>query len=456
MRLSLAKLAEWTGGAVIPPEAGGVIVSGVSTDSRTLQPGDIFVAISGERLDGHRFVKNAVAGGAVAAMVEKPVHDSPNLPVIKVDDTLFALGRMAHGYRWHPPLIPWVAITGSNGKTTTRELLSLMLRTRMRVRTSARNWNNFVGLPLSMMAAPDDAEVAVMELGTNAPGEIARLREIVVPTIGVVTSVGASHLAGLGSEAAVAREKGAIFDWLPTDGLAIYPADDRNAHILGPMVRHERQTYAISPCGADVEARDIRYSEHGTVFLVEDEEVRLPLLGVHNVSNCLAAMIAARRLGIPFRESALAVRWAKPVAGRLQPMLSIGGVRIINDSYNANPASMAAGLDVLASLPDSRKIAVLGDMLELGRDSRAHHRDIGLMAAMLGIDALFTVGPETVAMAEAAESTARIKVRHYASLEALWRGLSPYLRKGDWVLVKGSRGMKMERIVNEIMDWQPH
>lgn len=456
MNLTLSELAGWCGGRIEPAAAADLVVSGVSTDSRTIRDGELFVAINGLNLDGHRFIRFAAGSGAVAAVVEKKTHDAGRLPLILVDDTLEALGRMANGYRWHPPLIPWMAVTGSNGKTTTRELLSLILSSRWKVRTSRRNWNNYIGLPLSMMSPPDDAGVAVMEMGTSHPGEIAKLREICVPTIGIITSTGESHLEGFGNSQAVAREKADIFGWLPPDGLAIYPADDPNAEILRKGVVHKAATFSSNPnCQADVVARDIVVTAEGSQFTVENTRVMLPLLGRHNVGNCLAAMLAARHQGIDFPEAARALLMAKPVAGRLQATRTPSRLTVINDSYNANPNSMLAALQVLADLPEGRKIVVFGDMMELGQDSRRWHREIGLAAGMMDLDALLVTGTESAAMAEAAQVNARIVVRHFSSVEALWMMLRTFLKPGDQILVKGSRGMLMERIVNQLLDWFP-
>ena len=456
MDLTLAELAGWCGGKIEPGTAGELPVRGISTDSRTIKSGELFVAINGLNMDGHRFVRFAAAAGAVAAVVEKKTHDTGRLPLVLVDDTLDALGRMANGYRWHPPLIPWVAVTGSNGKTTTRELLSLILSSRWKVRTSKRNWNNFIGLPLSMLSEPADAGVAVMEMGTSHPGEIAKLREICVPTIGIVTSTGESHLEGFGNSQAVAREKADVFGWLPPDGLAIFPADDANADILRQGVVHRAATFCSSAnCQADLIARDIEVTADGSRFTVDGTRVFLPLLGRHNVGNCLAAMLAARHLGIEYADSARALALAKPVAGRLQATRTPSRLTVVNDSYNANPNSVLAALQVLADLPEGRKIAVLGDMMELGGDSRRWHREIGLTVGMMDLDALFATGPESAAMAEAAQVNARITVRHFPSVEALWMTLRTFLKPGDQILVKGSRGMLMERVVNQLLDWFP-
>ncbi len=457
MKITLSEIAGWCGGRLEPADAGDVAALGVSTDTRTIAGGELFVAINGLNLDGHRFIRFAAQAGAAAVVAEQSTQDTARLPTIFVDDTLDALGRIANGYRWRAPLIPWVAVTGSNGKTTTRELLSLILGSRWKVRVSKRNWNNFVGLPLSMLGAPDDAGAAVMEMGTSRPGEIAKLREICVPTIGIVTSTGESHLEGFGNSRAVAREKADIFGWLPPDGLAVYPAGDPNADILRSAVVHRSATFSLTPeIQADAVARDIEITASGSLFTVDGVGVFLPLPGRHNIGNCLAAMLAARHLGIDYPEAARALQKAKPVAGRLQATKTHAKITVINDSYNANPNSVLAGLEVLAELPEGRKIAVLGDMLELGPESRRWHREVGLSVGMMDLDALFAVGPESAAMAEAAQVNARIVVRHFSSVQALWDGLRVFLRAGDQVLVKGSRGMQMERVVTQLLDWFPN
>ncbi len=255
----------------------------------------------------------------------------------------------------------------------------------------------------------------------------------------------------------MAREKADIFGWIPPDGLAVYPAGDENADILRSAVVHRSATFSLSPeIQADAVARDIEITADGSMFSIDGVRVILPLLGRHNIGNCLAAMLAARHLGIDYPEAARAVRRAKPVAGRLQTTRTHANITVINDSYNANPNSTLAALDVLAELPEGRKIAVLGDMLELGADSRRWHREVGIAVGMMNTDALFAVGPESAAMAEAAQVNARIVVRHFPSTDALWRELRDFLRPGDQVLVKGSRGMKMEEVVNHLLDWFPN
>jgi UDP-N-acetylmuramoyl-tripeptide--D-alanyl-D-alanine ligase len=455
MKATLAQMAEWCGGTVMPASAADLPVTGVSTDTRTICPGELFVAIDGLNQDGHKFVRYAATSGAVAAVVEKEVRDAGALPLVMVEDSLAALGKMANGFRWHPPLIPWIGVTGSNGKTTTRELLTLILGTQWKVRSSLKNWNNFIGLPLSMMSKPDDAEVAIMEMGSNHPGEIAKLREICVPTVAIVTSTGDSHLEGFGNSVAVAHEKADIFGWLPVDGLAVYPADDPHADILAAAVPHKRGTFSVSGVQADLMAENIRMTGKGSFFTVDGVDVHLPLLGRHNIGNCLAAMVVARHMGIDVKTAAGAVAKAAPVAGRLQVVSTPSRLTVINDAYNANPDSVMAALDVLVDLPEGRKIAVLGDMLELGKDSRRLHREIGLAAGMMDLDGLFVTGPESAATAESAQVNAHIVVRHFPSVEALWMTLKDFIRPGDQILVKGSRGMLMERIVNQLLDWFP-
>jgi UDP-N-acetylmuramyl pentapeptide synthase len=296
-----------------------------------------------------------------------------------------------------------------------------------------------------------------MEMGSEHPGGIAKLREICVPTIGIVTSTGNSRLEGFGDSRAVAREGADIFGWLPPDGLAVFPADDPNTEILRNSVIHRSATFSGNPAvQADLVARDIEVTADGSRFTVDGgARILLPLLGRHNIGNCLAAMLAARHLGIDYHEAGRAIMKAKPAAARLEAIRTPAKLTVINDSYNANPDSALAALEVLADFPEGRKIAVFGDMAGLGADSRRWHRELGLAAGMMDMDALFTTGADAAVMAEAAQVNARIVVRHFPSVEALWMDLRTFLKPKDQILVKGSRGMLMERVVNQLREWFP-
>lgn len=450
MDATLRQIAAWCDGQISPPCAADACITSVSTDSRTLRPGALFVALRGDAFDGHNFVQGAADKGAVAVVAE---HPCPALPSIIVPDSLTALGSIARGFRQSQHHVPHIGITGSNGKTTTRELLSCMLASRWTLRTSQKNWNNFIGLPLSLLGSPDIVDAAVMELGTNHPGEIAVLRDICLPSAAIVTSTGDSHLEGFGSSLGVAHEKAEIFKKLPSEGLGIYPAHDPHADVLRAAIPCAAASFSVTDAPADLQARNITSTPDGMRFSINDIAVFLPLLGRHNVSNCLAAMLAAQYLGFSLEECAAAVSRINPVEGRLQPVRTAAGITVINDAYNANPTSMRAALQVLSELPGQRRIAVLGDMLELGEKAQSLHRDVGADAAALGLDALFALGPNCAALAGAAAADSQLQIFHFAAIENLWAALKKYCAPGDLLLVKGSHGMKMDTIVSKLLAW---
>lgn len=447
MKLLLEEIASWVGGRVLHSD-GKIEVRGVSTDSRMVRKGEIFIALEGPNFDGHDFVGDAMREGAVAAIVHR--EDAlGHHPGILVSDTLQALGDFAHRYRWHGHLIPWVAVTGSNGKTSTRRMITTILETRGVVCAPTDNFNNLVGLPLTILRCPSDAWVGVLEMGTSRRGEIARLTAIATPTIGVVTCVGHAHLDGLGSLEGVAQEKAAIFSRLPRDGVAIYPAKDPYVGILTSTIHGNRASFALES-GADMVAEDVQVSLEGTRFRVRGVDFFIPLLGAHNAANCLAALLVAEHLKIGLKECAEALRNMQPVKDRLQ-CIHAGPITILDDVYNANPDSLRTAVDFLVSIPAERRVVIIGDMLELGRDSMALHRKAGKWLNRKGIDVICAVGKETLPLAEsAAFASARTIVRHFRSVQALDNYLPSLIRPGDLILVKGSRGMKMERVVKTL------
>ncbi len=446
MRATVKQIVEWTGGTLVCGHDRKEI-TGVSTDSRSIRPGEVFVALRGDNFDGHDFTAQAGARGAAALVVERE-GDNGEI-CIRVSDTLVALGAIAHRYRWSEPLIPWVGITGSTGKTTTRELLARILRSRGPVAVSPDNFNNFVGLPFSLLSRPADAWAGVVEIATSAPGEIERLTAIATPTVSVVTNIGPAHLAGLGSLEGVAREKAAIFTRLPGDGLAVYPAGDPQERILSASVPGQKATFAVD-APADMVAENVKAGSEGVSFTVRGVAFRLPLLGAHQASNCLAALLAAERLGVGLEEAARALAGVRPITNRLE-MIATGELNILADAYNANPASLQAAVETLRSLDAGRTIAIVGDMLELGTESRRLHCEAGRQISLAGCDVILAVGRESVALAEgAAQACARPLVRHFMAVSSLLRELPHFLQTGDTVLVKGSRGMRMEQVVEAL------
>ncbi len=451
MRLDLATVAEWTGGRLVGDRS--VKVLSASVDTRTLGAGALFVALPGEHFDGHDYVGAAREAGATAALVMREAALA-GLPGVVVNDPLTALGQLAHRFRWSQPLIPWVAVTGSNGKTTTREMLVRILRAKGPVAAPIKNFNNLIGLPLTVLGRPDDAWIGVLEMGTNHRGEIQRLTDIAMPTVAVVTSVAAAHLEGLGTVQDVAHEKACIFTRLPHDGLAVFPGDDEHAHLLRQRVHGRAATFSLTPGKGELVADEVGLDRGGLHFKIKGVPFDLPLLGLHNVRNALAAVIAAGHFGVGLEDAAKALAKFTPVPQRLE-LIDTGCLHIIDDTYNSNPGSLKAAADTLAQLPALRRVAVIGDMLELGEGSRNQHRDVGRYLATLSLDMILAVGPETLSLAEsAAQAQARTVVRHFRTAPALLMELKRLLKPGDLVLVKGSRGMHLERIVRDLRSFR--
>lgn len=452
MRLKLETVAEWTGGTLCGG-GGAPEVYGVSTDSRTLRRGELFVALRGPAFDGHDYVDEAFAKGAAGALVERS-EALGDRPGVAVGDTFAALGELAHRYRWQEHLIPWVAVTGSNGKTTTREILAHLLRTRGEVVSSRKNYNNRVGVPLTILEAPDDAWAGVLEMGTSAPGEIARLAAIATPTVAIVTNVGPAHLEGFGTLEAVAEEKGSVYERLPEDGLAIYPGHDAYADVLLRHVSGARVAFAVG-WPADMTAENVHADGEGIRFQVRGVDFSAPLLGVHNIGNCMAALLAAEHLGINLVDAVEPLRTLSPLTDRLQPQRT-AYLTILDDSYNANPSSLRVAVETMLLFDAPRRVAIVGDMMELGRESRTLHREIGRFLTAMGLDMVLAVGKQSVVLAETASTACvRCSVKHYQTVPSLLLDLKRLLREDDLVLVKGSRGMHMERVVEALGKWRP-
>ncbi len=449
MSWTLAEIAARCGGRV--EGDGRVRVSGVSTDSRTLERNEIFVAIGGENFDGHDHVGDAAERGAAAALLSREVDSS--LPCVRVDDTIAALGRFAARER-EVFAGPVIAITGSNGKTTTKELCADMLEAGgATVRRSPGNLNNHIGLPLSILGLRAGDEVLVVELGMNQPGEIDALARIAQPDVGAITQVAPAHLGPMGSLEAIARAKGELLDHVREGGTAVLNADD--ALVMAQRERFKGNVLLFGlGAQAEVRATGIDTAASGTRFRLEipqaETDVSLALPGCHLVQDALcaaAAAIACGALGAspiePIREALEAFRG---IRGRTFLAELHGGVRLLDDSYNANPHSVAAALRALAQLRGARSIAVLGDMGELGDDAAALHAEVGRKAVGSGIDALLGVGPLSIHTVEAAHAAGLAQAEHADDAPAAIEILRSWLREGDVVLLKGSRSMRMERI----------
>ncbi|MEK6805920.1 MAG: UDP-N-acetylmuramoyl-tripeptide--D-alanyl-D-alanine ligase [Pseudomonadota bacterium] len=417
----------------------------VCTDSRQIAAGDLFVALKGERYDGHEFVSRAGAKGAVGALVSQ-VQDCP-LPQVVVADTLKGLQDYARVWRTQFDL-PVVAVTGSNGKTTTKQMLSAIFDSRGPTLATAGNLNNHIGLPLTLLGLRAEHRTAVIEMGANHAGEIARLTELTRPQIGVVTQAGDAHLEGFGSREGVARAKGELFSGLGPDSVAVINHDDAFAPLWKKQAAHCAQiTFSLTE-RADVSALNIEPQPAGAGIRFELRAaegrvpVQLPLAGRHNVSNALASASCAVALGMDLKDIAAGLARVKPAAGRLSWMTTASGARVLDDSYNANPTSLSAGLDVLAACSGLR-ILVLGDMGELGSDSERLHHEAGAAAKQRGIDALYATGP----LSQQAVKGFGAGAQHFADTDALISALRPRLDSRSFLLVKGSRSSRMERVV---------
>jgi len=455
--LTLAAAARVLGGDPGPPAA-KIRLSEVSTDTRTLRPGALFVALRGENFDGHRFLKKAFDRGAVAAVVDRPVRGFGDKVLIRVPDTLQSLGDLAGFLRKRRPL-KVAAITGSNGKTTTKEMLTAAAETTYHTLATAGNLNNLVGLPLTLFRLRPKHEAAVLEMGMNQPGEIARLTEIADPDVGLVTCVAPAHLEGLGSIEGVARAKGELYAGLRPSAVAVVNLDDPWVVRMARAAAGPRITFGFSR-KADVRGRKLRSRGlQGVGFELVTPDgaapVRLNLLGRHNVLNALAAAAAGLALDLTPDNIAVGLSRVHPYTGRLNLKRLAGPVYLLDDSYNANPASVEAGLGVLSEVKGrGRAVAVLGDMFELGKAARTEHARLGRTVAQYKLDLLVGVGPLTRLLVKEARKSGLngSKTAWFADQDEAAAWLKDRLQPRDRVLVKGSRGMGMETVVEALTE----
>jgi len=455
-RFSLEELMKGSGGRLVSGSAAGEL-KGVSIDSRTLRSGEAFVAIRGHRLDGHDFCADALRKGAGALVVADPATVPPTraVPVILVDDTTLALQRLARFHRARFEL-PVVAITGSNGKTTTKELTAAVLSVRFRVLKSEGSLNNQWGVPLTLLRLAPEHEALVIEIGMSALGEIAALAAIAQPTIGVLTNIGPVHLEFLGSLEAVQKAKGELVRTIGPEGTVVLNADDPLVLALAKEARGRVVTFGFE-ASAHVRARGVARDKSALAFTlvigVSSAPVSLPLAGRHNVSNALAAAAVGSLFGLAPREIAEGLGRARPAAHRLT-WIDAGGTLILDDCYNANPSSVAAALETLVEEPGVRTIAVLGDMLELGAAAEAAHLEVGRLAARLGVERLYGFGPLSRSTVSGARAAGLLTAHAVSDLETLIEEIRREVQPGDRILIKGSRGMKMERILERLVPWR--
>lgn len=428
-----------------------VTVDNISTDTRGELSGCLFVPLKGKRFNGHDYLQQAVEKGAVAVLCDQDIVELPKeVAVYRVKQTRRALEDLA-AYHRRRFALPVIAVTGSSGKTTTKELIASVLAQKFRVHKTEKNHNNEIGLAQTLLSLQPEDEVCVVEMGMRARGEIKRLAEIAAPTIGVVTNVGVAHLERLGSQEAIAAAKQELIESIPENGTAVLNWNDKRVRNMASVCRGRVISYGIEP-QANVQALDIQYGLGKTKFTCRlfDEvfPVALPLLGAHNVANTLAAVAVARVLGVSANRIQRAL--AEAVSGELrQEVVDRNGVRFINDAYNANPLSMAASLASLSQFGEGRYIAVIGDMLELGPDEVAMHEELASAVISAGITELITVGPLAHALGDAVKKQSHVNVRSVTNTNEVMPLLNSLLQAGDIVLIKGSHALRLDTLVTE-------
>jgi UDP-N-acetylmuramoyl-tripeptide--D-alanyl-D-alanine ligase len=455
-RCTLEEVARFCGGRLIKGDP-SLPVDRLHTDTRTLLAGDCFVALQGDRFDGHAFVPQVKNHGAVAALVSNRLNlsDVPDdLGLVEVPDTLEALQRFAANYR-QLLSVRTIGVTGSSGKTSTKEMIASVLRTRFKTKATEGNLNNHIGVPLTLVRFDEDDEYGVVEMGMNHPGELAPLVRMTAPEIGVISSIGPAHIEFFADQAAIALEKSELIAALPPEGLAVLNADDEWSRRIAHRT-NARVVWIGKSTDSTWWAEDVQVAAEGLSFLLRHNgsaaTVRLPVVNRVMVANALLAAAVGRECGLTMDEIARGLEAVQLPGARMQ-VVNAHGAWIINDAYNANPDSMKAALVALSEFPGAnRRLAVLGSMGELGRHAPELHREIGEFAARQDLAFLIAVGPHAEACAKGAMAAGLGHNQIVAALDAeeAVMALRPLLREGDAVLVKGSHFMGLERLVNAI------
>jgi len=445
----LETLCQWAGGELITGDA-ETLVTKLCTDSRALQSGDFFVPLRGENFDGHAFIAQARSIGAIGTLTEIDLpENSDGFAVIRVQDTLKALQNIARAYRRSLSL-KVVAITGSNGKTSTKDFTAAVLSEKFSVIKTEGNLNNHIGLPLTILRADKSHQVGVFEIGMNHPGEIAPLAEIAAPDLGIITNIGTAHIEYMKTREAIALEKGELAAALSESGTAILSADDDFSPVIAKRTRAKVVLAGID--NGTIQARDIRLEADGSRFTIKagesEAEAKLLIPGEHMIRNALFAVAAGLELGMKLEECCRGLFKSKLTKGRLEQK-TVKGIQFLDDSYNANPDSMVAALRTLARVPaKGRRIAMLGRMNELGAEAENGHRRVGRSAAEEKIDCIVSVGDDLARLiAESARQAGVKEVFQTASTEEATELLRKIASEGDLVLIKGSRTVRMEKIV---------
>lgn len=446
------KIALWAGGKLAVGDPLGAVTT-VCTDSRALKAGDLFVALRGDKFDGHTFVAEASKRGAAGAIVEEfPAELPPGFAVVLVKDTLKALQSLGAEYRRSLD-IQVIGLTGSNGKTSTKDLTASVLAENFQVTKTEGNLNNHIGVPLTLLRARSSDQVGVFEMGMNHAGEIAPLAAMAAPEVGIITNIGMAHIEFLGSREAIAQEKGMLAEALPPSGTLILNSEDEYSESIAKRTKADVVLAGIGK--GEVFATDLHSSATGTKFTIHADgrtaEAELSVVGRHMVSNAMLAVAAGRVFGLSLEECAAGLTKLRLTKGRLEQKM-VRGIQVIDDTYNANPDSMAAALRTLASIPAAgRRIAVLGRMGELGAEAERGHRLVGEVAAQTHVDSVIGVGEEAQWITDAAWRGGVEKVVRVESTEEATKVLRDLAKAGDLVLIKGSRSARMERIVEGLL-----
>lgn len=460
--LTVQEVLQATGGVLMTPASGNSFY-GITTDSRRVSSGDLFVALTGSKFDGHDFIQEAVGRGATGLLVQDEskfdlAQAAQTVNVIKVGDTLQALGDLAWAYR-RKFAIPVIGLTGSSGKTTTKEMIAAIIGRVKNILTTEGNLNNLIGMPQTIFRLSAEHQLAVLEMGTNTQGEIKRLTKIAAPDVGLITNVGPAHLAGFGSMDVVREEKGNLFFNMAPAGTAVINLDDEAVRLVAERWRGRRVTFGMS-LDADVTAKDIeKCGARGVRFNLQigdkTNKVEMNIVGLHHIYNALAAAATAWAAGIDCRTIAEGLAAFQPVHGRMQIIKLQNCAFVLDDSYNANPASVREALMTLKDLKKHHHGYVfLGDMLELGAAAGEMHRKIGILMATIGVNAVFLQGDfsEITAAGATEGGMPSQNIFFLSGNEDGMQYMHKHLKKGDWVLVKGSRRMQMEKTVAKICE----
>ncbi|MBQ8782186.1 MAG: UDP-N-acetylmuramoyl-tripeptide--D-alanyl-D-alanine ligase [Clostridia bacterium] len=440
--LSLKEIAKGIGAEAVKD----ALLSGISIDSRAVEKGDLYIAIKGENFDGHDFSKSAVENGAAAVMCHKDID--VDCPKIIVNDTQEAFLSLASWYR-DTFSFPVIGLTGSVGKTTTKEMICAALSSELNTLKTEGNLNNQIGVPKTLMRLNSDFEAAVIEMGMDNKGQISVLSRCVKPTAAVITNIGVSHMENLGSREGILAAKLEILEGL-SDGAPVFLNGDDPYLMSAQIENHPVIYYGINNSICKYKAENIVPDGTSTSFEIHCDgdvyNVRIPTIGKHNVYNAVAAFAVAKETGIAPENAIKGLLNYEP-SGMRQRINQKGGVTFIEDCYNASPDSVRAAINTLASFKTGRRVAVLGDMLELGTVSDDAHRDSGMLAAKKGIDAVFTYGEKSVLTSMKAQEMGISETAHFTSHEALAERINAYIKPDDVVLFKASRGMKLENVI---------